>query len=235
MKRLVAFSLLCAAPAFAQSTDPTPKTVDFLYQQIVKAESAGTSDQSRLLYKLIDATLAAPKVMAEVRNQAGIGNAHAEDVLGNVYQAAWGRMPQDYAQAVSWFRKAAIQGDADAQYNLGSMYATGQGVSQDDAQAASWYQKAASQGNASAQYNLGIMYENGQGVPQDYAQAASWYQKAASQGNALAQLNLGFLYFKGLGVPQNSADAERLFKLSAAQGNQQAARNLRILQTGSAQ
>ena len=34
-------------------------------------------------------------------------------------------MPQDYAEAVRWYRKAADQGDADAQSNLGGMYANG--------------------------------------------------------------------------------------------------------------
>ena len=70
-------------------------------------------------------------------------------------------VPQDYAAAVSWYRKAAEQGDADAQYNLGVMYDAGQGVPQDYAAAVSWYRKAAEQGYAGAQYNLGVMYERG--------------------------------------------------------------------------
>ena len=74
-------------------------------------------------------------------------------------------VPQDYAVAVSWFRKAADQGYGDAQYDLGNMYLS---VLRDYAAAVSWYRKAADQGNASAQYNLGLMYANGQGVPQDY-------------------------------------------------------------------
>ena len=36
--------------------------------------------------------------------------------------------PEDYAQAVSWYRKAAQQGYAEAQYTLGWMYANGRGV-----------------------------------------------------------------------------------------------------------
>jgi TPR repeat protein len=35
---------------------------------------------------------------------------------------------QDYKEAVNWYRKAAEQGDERAQYNLGVMYAIGQGV-----------------------------------------------------------------------------------------------------------
>ena len=54
-----------------------------------------------------------------------------------------------------WYRKAAEQGDASAQYNLGVMYENGHGVEQDDEQAVFWYRKAAEQGYADAQYNLG--------------------------------------------------------------------------------
>ncbi|WP_148132454.1 tetratricopeptide repeat protein, partial [Neisseria sp. HMSC074B07] len=68
------------------------------------------------------------------------------------------------AQAVQWYRKAAEQGLADAQYNLGMMYANGQGVRQDYAEAVRWFRKTAEQGLAEAQYNLGLAYEQGQGV-----------------------------------------------------------------------
>ncbi len=55
----------------------------------------------------------------------------------------------------------ALQGDAVAQYNLGWMYANGNGVPQDDAEAVKWYKKAAEQGDADAQFNLDIMYAVG--------------------------------------------------------------------------
>jgi TPR repeat protein len=53
-------------------------------------------------------------------------------------------VPKDDAQAVAWYRKAADQGDAVAQYNLGRMYATGQGVAQDYVLAHMWLNLAAS-------------------------------------------------------------------------------------------
>ena len=68
------------------------------------------------------------------------------------------------SEAVQWYRKAAEQGDAEAQDNLAFMYKNGQGVTQDYAQAVKWYRKAAEQGYAGAQINLGVMYDNGQGV-----------------------------------------------------------------------
>ena len=49
---------------------------------------------------------------------------------------------QNYAEAVKWYRKAAEQGYAGAQFNLGCMYANGEGVLQSGAAAADWYYKA---------------------------------------------------------------------------------------------
>jgi len=51
----------------------------------------------------------------------------------------------DQVEAVKWYRKAAEQGDADAQFNLGVRYDAGQGVQQD--MAAAWLRKAAEQGH----------------------------------------------------------------------------------------
>jgi hypothetical protein len=63
-------------------------------------------------------------------------------------------VPQNYAEALKWFRLAATQGHAKAQSNLGVMYDEGQGVPEDDAGALKWYRLAAAQGNASAQFLL---------------------------------------------------------------------------------
>ena len=64
----------------------------------------------------------------------------------------------DDAEAVRWYRLAAEQGDADAQYSLGNMNAEGRGVARDDAEAVRWYRLAAEQGYARAQNRLGAMY-----------------------------------------------------------------------------
>ena len=40
-------------------------------------------------------------------------------------------VPQDYEEAIKWYRLAAEQGYASAQYNLGVMYDNGDGVPQD--------------------------------------------------------------------------------------------------------
>ena len=93
-------------------------------------------------------------------------------------QAVWADDVSDFRENL----QAAAQGNAAAQYNLGVMYANGEGVPKDDAQAVQWYRKAAEQGDAKAQYNLGVMYANGLGVRQNYKIAKEWFGKACDNG-----------------------------------------------------
>jgi TPR repeat protein len=135
--------------------------------------------------------------------------------MGNKYIS--GReLPQDYAEAAKWYRKAAEQGHAMAQSQLGLMFASGQGVPQDFAEAARWCRPAAEAGVAEAQWQLGDMHIKGQGVPQDYTKAAEWCRKAAEQGNPNAQMLLGALYHNGQGVPRDYVQAQMWLTLAAA-------------------
>ena len=110
----------------------------------------------------------------------GQDDAEAQNSLGGLYYKGHG-VPQDYAEARKWYRKASQQGLPKAQYNLGGMYYNGYGVPQDYAEAGRWYSKAAKQGDAEAQFSLGIMYYWGQSVPQDYVQAHLGFILAASR------------------------------------------------------
>ena len=97
--------------------------------------------------------------------------------------------PPDAAR-IAELRSDAEQGNAEAQYGLGNLYAEGQGVAQDYVEARKWFLKAAEQGRADAQNNLGILYAEGLGVAQDYAMAYVWYNLAAAQGDAAAKKHL---------------------------------------------
>jgi hypothetical protein len=99
-------------------------------------------------------------------------------------------VPQDYAEAVRWFRKAAEQGYSPAQTQLGICYLHGQGVKKDAAAGASWIRKAADQGFAYAQGILGYVYLLGKGVSKNHDEAVKWFRKAADQGNAHAHFAL---------------------------------------------
>jgi TPR repeat protein len=91
----------------------------------------------------------------------------------------------DYATAVREFKAGVDRGEADAQFNLGIMYARGLGVGKDIAEAWRLFQLAAAQGNAPAQFRLGVRSAQGWGVQQNFVEASQWYQRAADQGDTL--------------------------------------------------
>lgn len=111
------------------------------------------------------------------------GDGDAQASLGLSYARGQG-VPQDYGEAVSWFRLSAEQGSAIGQNNLAFMYRNGHGVRQDYAIAVMLYRLSAAQGYALAQGSLGVMYQNGDGIRRDIEEAYMWYTLAAEQGNA---------------------------------------------------
>jgi TPR repeat protein len=138
---------------------------------------------------------------------------------------------------------AGNKGDAEAQYKLGVIYETNEGVTaddvwaakrslragqyrlaaeqgifKDDTQAAKWFRLAADQGLGPAQYKLGLMYQRGKGVTKDDTQAAKWFRLAADQGDSRAQFNLGVAYDNGQGVSEDDVQAIKWFRLAADQG-----------------
>lgn len=135
----------------------------------------------------------------------------------------------DYAGAIREWQPLAEKGDANAQYNMGLLYALGQGMPRDYGKAAEWYRKAAGQGVAAAEYNLGVIYANGQGVPQNITEARQWFLKAAAQEVPEAEDSLGYLYDAGQGVPKDYAEAERWYRKAAESGVASAQFNLGVM------
>jgi len=133
-------------------------------------------------------------------------------------------VPQDYAKAMKWYRKAAEQGDAGAEYNLGDMYKQGQGVPRDYAEAARWYDKAAGQGIEKAKISLKqvlrILTEMGLDaiVGEDFASALRLLEPAAELGGGKAQFFLGLMHYTGQGVPQSYREAKKWYIIAAEQG-----------------
>ena len=137
------------------------------------------------------------------------------------------RDQHDYEQAVRYFRKAADQGYAAAQYHLGCCYEHGDGVPKKYAEAVEWYRKAAEQGYAASQCELGEYYEY---VTKNLTEAVKWYRKAADQGHAVSQYNLGYCYIHGLGVAKDLTAAEQWCSKAADQGHKSAKEALEKLQ-----
>ena len=175
--------------------------------------------------------ISAQSLVEETKAKAEKGDASAQAFLGYNYLSGQG-VPQDYAEAVKWFRKAADQGLAIAQFNLGTCYANGQGVTTNYAEAVKWFRKAAKpEGNvfnqfdpgvAESIYNLGVCYENGYGVPPNMVEAAKWYRKAADEGYAVAQLAIANCYYFGAGVTIDKSEAVKWFRKVAERGDAEA-------------
>jgi TPR repeat protein len=126
----------------------------------------------------------------------------------------------------------AKSGDTGAQYDLGVIFARGDGVPQDYAKAASWFREAAINGNVAAQYNLAVLYEHGLGMPQNMNEALIWYHSAAARNYPSAQYNLAISYAQGHGTPQDMVSAARWYLRAAQHGVVAAMVNFAILCEG---
>jgi len=131
------------------------------------------------------------------------------------------------AKALSLYLPLAERGNADAQFQIGSLYTNGgPGITKDDKQAVDWFSKAAEQGHMEAQTKLGFMYATGKGVAQNYHTAVYWCYKAAEQGDVISQYNLGLMYAEGQGVAKDNSLAVSWYSKAAAQGHARAQYNL---------
>ena len=133
---------------------------------------------------------------AYVPAQAGMGKVYIAGVKGD------GPIPH-HGDAEKWFRLAAAEGNADAQFWLGTAYQRGWFGGFDDREALEWLRKAAAQGLPNAQFSLGQMYEDGEGVAESNSLAAWWYRKAADHSPGYlggvweAEVQLAYMYRDG--------------------------------------
>ena len=96
----------------------------------------------------------------------------------------------NFAEAYCRWKPLARAGNAEAQYNLGWLYANGNGMNVDMKKAFYWWKQAAAQDHADAQFALGLSYTTGEGVKRDLATAARWFYKAARLGHLDARDSL---------------------------------------------
>lgn len=136
------------------------------------------------------AEVQAPAPVAALLPRAESGDAEAQYLLGRLYYYDEQGVPRDYRLSFRWFRLAALQGHAAAEYKLGGMYFSGRGVARDDNQTVHWWRLAALQGHAEALNNLGAMIANGRGAPQDRQFAYALQALSLAKGNELAAENL---------------------------------------------
>jgi TPR repeat protein len=146
-------------------------------------------------------------------------------VLGRCHENGIGGAPKDLTKAAEWYMKAALQGSAAAQNNMGFCLEVGDGVEKNVASAALWYQKSALQGNAAAQTNLGLCYNFGKGVERSISTAKDWYRTAAEQGNPNSQNQLA-LCLSDISDDDNKQKAVDLLAAAAKQRSPYAMYNM---------
>jgi S1-C subfamily serine protease len=124
--------------------------------------------------------------LTELRLKAEAGDPEAQYNLGVIYDLGVG-ITRSYAESGKWYLKAASQGLAEAQFQLGVRYFEfGKKAKENYTTAFTWFFKAATQGVPEAQYNVGVMYQLGRGVPPNQLEAYKWFNIAAAQGYAKA-------------------------------------------------
>ncbi len=95
-------------------------------------------------------------------------------------------------------RENAIQGEVEAQLQLGDEFFFGRERASNLEIAAYWFRRAAEQGSAKGCYNLAVCQEHGWGVPTSLASAYASYTKAAQLGLPEAKLRQAVLMFYGV-------------------------------------
>ena len=155
--------------------------------------------------ELVDFVLSNPKRYS--LHLMSIYYVQAQLDLGACYAKGEGVVKNE-AEAVKWFRKAAEQGNADAQTFLADCYLFGRGVAKDEAEALTWFRRAAKQ--------------DGYG-----AERAKSYLKAVEDGDPEAQCDLASAYLTGWHRAgwqweENEAEAIKWYRKAAEQGHEKA-------------
>jgi len=128
----------------------------------------------------------------------------------------------DYETALAECQPLADEGDVEAMFCVGRMYANGFGVPMNDELALKWYGMAAGEGHPEALYSLALMHANGWGVEMNDVPAAGFYRLAAGFGWVPAQSAMGYCYKHGAGVEKDLVKAYMWFDIAAHNGDMSA-------------
>lgn len=138
----------------------------------------------------------------------------------------------DFRSAIRLFIPLAKQGDAIAQYHLGSMLAAGQGTPRNDEMAVRWLELAAHQDMVRAQHDLAKLLAGGRGRKADIETALGWYRRAATAGHGPSQIALGMIHRTGDVVPTDPNAAYFWFSLAARNDDNAVAATARAFREG---
>ncbi|KAJ3264609.1 hypothetical protein HDU77_007967 [Chytriomyces hyalinus] len=166
------------------------------------------------------------QAMDEYMEGAAAGNPECQCELGAMHMSGLATYRRNEEAAAEYYRLAANQGLAKAQFNFALCCTNGWGVPKNESKAVQLYRAAADQGFPGAEYEVGMRYVLGKGVPEDESIAARWFERAGNQGHAMAQTNLGIMYFEGAGVEKNIEKSLYWYRKAAKGGSATAQNNL---------
>lgn len=139
-------------------------------------------------------------------------------------------LPDNASAELRDLARKAIAGDANAEYEIGTVFARGTDVPQSYEHAAYWYRRAADQGKSDAAYAFGALWEQGLGVPRDAREAMNWFRRASVTGTPRGAYEVGRLYETGELGPANPLMAAGWYRIAARAGDEQGKQALARLQ-----
>ena len=206
------------APMQQSTTETLPITSDPTVinpnSPVLKLEEGKPLDLSPLMGQRKSLGEQVTTLIDSVRIKAEQGQPDYQYLYGASYEYGWG-VEEDMKQAMTWYKKAAVQ-KQKASYNaVGNLYRMGKGVKADSEEAFRWFKLGADAEDAQAMLNVGNCYFYGMGAEKDLAQAVQWWQRAADGGNSYAQSQMGDCFFNGLGVKQDIDKAAEYYTMAA--------------------
>jgi hypothetical protein len=134
-------------------------------------------------------------------------------ILVSILVSMWTAVGAAQQGTMAVIERRAQQGEAEAQFLLGTLYFEGTAVDRNLVDAVGWFQRAADQGYAPSFLQLAQAYFIGQGVPQDFVSAHLWYNIAAARLSDQADRALASdrrAVIEGQMSPVQLAEAQRL-------------------------
>ncbi|HZN24083.1 MAG TPA: tetratricopeptide repeat protein [Burkholderiales bacterium] len=180
-----------------------------LFAAQISFASAAPEDDFRAGYKAFHAGDIV-HAMAILKKSADAGHAASQALLGDILDQA-----EFDEEAVGYYRKAALQGNAEGEFGLGKMYSTGEGVKRDNAEALKWITRSAERGHVLGTKVLAEAYIKGElGLDEgrrNGPDAVRWIRAAADLSHIPAIEFLARAYRTGaLGLTADLRQADAL-------------------------
>ena len=189
-------------------------------------DAAAQRDLALLLLRGLGGPVDEPGGVTWLQRAAGADDPQALFELARVYQTR--KAYRDDRRAYDNFRRAALRGHTEAQFQAGRALEHGVGTNENLREAFLMYEQSAKSGFAPAQNAVGVFLKKGLGTTRDDVKALEWLTKAAAGGSPDAYFHIGELHEQGrAGLPKSKANAMEWYRKGAALGSEEARRALK--------